>query len=329
MPRRAPGLSGAAAPAALPALAAAAPGLAALIGDFLDWLRHQRRASPRTVDAYGADISAFLGFLARHRGGAVDGAMLAELPRVDLRAWLASRHAAGLAARSNARALAAVKALYRWAARCGHWDNPVVPALRGPRLPRGLPRPLAVDEAREALDSVADQADTPWIAARDTAILALLYGCGLRIGEALSLDRDVVPIGDDLLVRGKGGKQRRVPVLPVVRAALDAYLRLAPAGGGAGTPLFRGARGGRLRAEIVQRRVRALRAALGLPDHATPHALRHSFATHLLGSGADLRAIQELLGHASLATTQRYTEVDAARMLAVYAASHPRARGGG
>lgn len=315
-----------AAPARLAASTHAAPDLAAACGDWLAWLAHERRASHHTLDAYGRDVAAFLGFLAEHHGRAVDAALLSSLARGDLRSWLARRHADGLSAASSARALSAVKALFRYAARHRHWTNEAVLAFRGPKIPRALPRPLGEDDARATLETIEAMAEEPWIAARDTAVVTLLYGCGLRIGEALALNRDVLPLGDTLRILGKGRKQRDVPVLPAVHAALDDYLRRCPHAGGPRTPLFLGARGGRLRPEIVQLRLRQLRAALGLPDHTTPHALRHSFATHLLGAGVDLRAIQDLLGHASLATTQRYTGVDAARMLDVYARAHPRAR---
>lgn len=315
------------APARLAASMHAAPGLAAACGDWLAWLAHERRASRHTLDAYGRDVAAFLGFLAGHHGRAVDAGLLGALTRGDLRAWLARRHADGLSAASSARALSAVKALFRYAARQRHWTNEAVLAFRAPRIPRALPRPLGEADARATLETIEAMAEEPWIAARDTAVVTLLYGCGLRIGEALALNRDVLPIGETLRVLGKGRKQRDVPVLPAVRAALEAYLRQCPHGGGARAPLFLGARGARLRPEIVQLRLRQLRVALGLPEHTTPHALRHSFATHLLGAGADLRAIQDLLGHASLSTTQRYTSVDAVRMLDVYARAHPRARG--
>lgn len=306
---------------------AAAPDLERACGDWLAWLAHERRGSRHTLGAYRRDVAGLLGFLARHHGGAPSIATLAGLSRSDLRAWLAERHAARLVATSNARALSAVKSLYRWAARNDLWVNPRLLAFRGPKLPRALPHPLTVADAASALEAVAGLEDEPWIAARDTAVLTLLYGCGLRIDEALSLDRAVLPLGDELRVLGKGRKERVVPVLPVVREALDAYLRLCPIAVAAKrAPLFLGARGRRLQAGLIQRRMRQLRTALGLPDEATPHALRHSFATHLLSAGGDLRAIQELLGHASLSTTQRYTGVDAAQMLDVYARAHPRAR---
>jgi integrase/recombinase XerC len=304
----------------------AAPPLRAAIGDWLAWLAAEKRVSRHTLEAYARDVAGFIAFLAEHHGEPPSWARLVALKSGDLRAWLARRHFDGLAATSNARALSSVKALFRWADRQRLCHNAIVVAWRAPRLPRALPKPIAVDSARGVLDSVADLEDEPWIAARDTAVLALLYGCGLRIDEALALNRDVLPLGEQLRVTGKGRKTRLVPVLPVVAAAVADYVARCPHRPAARGPLFLGVKGRRLRAELIQARMRALRVALGLPDSATPHALRHSFATHLLASGADLRAIQELLGHASLSTTQRYTGVDAARMLAVYDAAHPRAK---
>jgi integrase/recombinase XerC len=300
--------------------------LAAAVEGFLSWLRHERRASSHSCAAYARDIGGFVSFMSRHLGGPLGPAGMARLTIGELRAWLAHRHAEGLAAASTARALSAVKSFQRWATRDGAWENAALLALRPPKMPKSLPRPLAEADARAALETVDAMAAEPWIAARDVAVLTLLYGCGLRIGEALALNRDALPLGDTLRVVGKGRKQRAVPVLPAVRAAVADYVRLCPFAGAKDTPLFLGARGGRLRAEIVQLALRRLRAALGLPDHATPHALRHSFATHLLSAGADLRAIQDLLGHASLTTTQRYTAVDPARMLEAYARAHPRAK---
>ncbi len=305
----------------------AAAEIEAACGDFLAWLENERRASRHTLAAYRSDIAGLLGFLAEHHGALPDGATLAQLSVGDLRAWLARRQRDGLVASSNARALSAVKTFFRWGERQKLWANARVAAFRGPKLPRGLPKPLNAEDAHAALDAVAAMEEEPWIGARDTAVLTLLYGSGLRIDEALSLDRDALPIGETLRVVGKGRKQRDVPVLAVVRDAIDAYLRLCPLPSPKRGPLFLGARGGRLRAELIQKRVRQLRVALGLPDHATPHALRHSFATHLLGAGGDLRAIQELLGHSSLATTQRYTAVDAVQLMAVYERAHPRAKG--
>ena len=311
-----------------PAPAGAAPPLAADLGDFLAWLGDERRASRHTLAAYARDIGAAIDFLAPHLGRAVDRAALGTLRAGDLRAWLARRRAEGIGAASNARALSALRAFFRWAERRRLWRNAEALALRGPKLPRAVPRALTADDATAALDLAGGDPDSPpWIAARDAAVLTLLWGAGLRIDEALSLDRAALPLGAELRVVGKGRKERIVPLLPAVRAAVETYLRLCPHPPARRGPLFLGLRGGRLRAELVQKRLRQVRAALGLPEHATPHALRHSFATHLLGSGADLRAIQELLGHASLSTTQRYTVVDTEHLLKVYERAHPRARG--
>ena len=310
----------------------AAADLAASVDDWQRWLRHERRASPHTLAAYRRDLASFLAFLSGHLGRAACLADLAALTRADFRAWLAARGAAELRATSTARALSVVRNLFRFLAKHERVSNTVLGTVRTPRLPRAVPKALTVGEAAEVVDAAGDFGGAPWIAKRDTAILALLYGCGLRLGEALALKRQDAPQarGDEiptLVVMGKGRKQRAVPVLPAVAAAIADYLAACPYAGEGDTPLFRGARGARLNPRLVQLRLQHLRARLGLPDSATPHALRHSFATHLLAGGGDLRAIQELLGHASLSTTQRYTEVDTAALLAVYDKAHPRARG--
>jgi integrase/recombinase XerC len=287
---------------------------------WLERLRHERRVSRHTLDGYARDLGAFLKFMAGHLGGPADLASLSKLEPADFRAFLAARRADGLAASSNARALSALRGFFAHLAREGLGGNPHAAALRGPKLPKSVPKALTAADAAAVLE-IED--DVPWIAARDRAVLSLLYGAGLRIDEALSLNSDVLPLGETLRVVGKGRKALDVPLLPEVRDAVAVYTNLRKPGGKM-APLFVGVRGKRLRAEIVQKRVRALRLDLGLPETATPHALRHSFATHLLGSGADLRAIQELLGHASLSTTQRYTAVDTERLLAVHEAAHPR-----
>ncbi len=306
----------------------AAPDLAAEIARWRRWLRDERRASPHTVAAYDRDLAAFLRFLTEHLGGAPSLAKLGRLGRADFRGWLARRAGAGLSAASTARALSVVRGFFRYLARHRGVANAALAAVGSPRLPRPVPKALSAAEAADALDAVGDLAERPWIAKRDRAVLTLLYGCGLRIGEALALNRADAAFGRSasLVVTGKGNKQRAVPVLPVVAAAIDDYLAACPFGGGPEAPLFVGARGGRLGPRQVQGRLQHLRALIGLPVTATPHALRHSFATHLLAGGGDLRAIQELLGHASLSTTQRYTEVDSAALLRVYEAAHPRAR---
>jgi integrase/recombinase XerC len=316
-------------PAAAARLTAAAD-LSAAVEDWQGWLAHERRASSHTLAAYRRDLVAFVAFLTGHLGNAPALADLARLTRADFRGWLAARSAAELQASSTARALSVVRNFFRFLARNGHGGNAALSTVRTPRLPRAVPKALTTAEAAEAVDAAGDHAREPWIAKRDTAILALLYGCGLRLGEALSLNRRDAPQthGDTiatLLVTGKGRKQRAVPVLPAVAAAIDDYLAACPHGADADAPLFRGVRGARLNPRLVQLRLQELRTRLGLPESATPHALRHSFATHLLAGGGDLRAIQELLGHASLSTTQRYTDVDAAALLAVYDKAHPRA----
>jgi integrase/recombinase XerC len=290
------------------------------------WLAVEKRCSRHTLVSYTHDLTGFFAFVGTHLGAPAGLADLAALRLADFRAWLAARRTNGLTAASNARALSTLRGFFRWLDRRGLVHNAQVTALRSPKLPKMLPKPLTVADAAVAVEDIAAFASEAWIAARDVAVLALLYGSGLRIDEALSLNRDALPIRNTLTVLGKGRKQRTVPVLPAVAAAIEDYLKQCPFQPGVNGPLFVGARGGRLRAEIIQAQMRKLRAAAGLPDTATPHALRHSFATHLLARGGDLRAIQELLGHASLSTTQRYTGVDVERLLEVYDKAHPRAR---
>lgn len=278
-----------------------------------------------TLEAYRADVAGFLTFLAMHHGGAPGLAALARVTQSDMRAWMAHERERGVGARSLARALSAVRSFSRWAAEREGFDATAVLAARSPRYRRKLPRPLSIEGARELLGTVGLQAREPWVAARDVAVVTLLYGCGLRISEALGLTGAALPLGEALRIRGKGGRERIVPLLPVARAAVEGYLRLAPYPPERDAPLFRGVRGGALGQRQIARVIEATRMQLGLPASATPHALRHSFATHLLASGGDLRTIQELLGHASLSTTQAYTGVDAARLMEAYKAAHPRA----
>jgi integrase/recombinase XerC len=305
------------------------PDLAAMVAEWRDWLAHEKRKAPASVKAYQTDLAGFLAFLCVHRGEPPDLEGLVGLKANDFRAWLAVRHQRGLARTSTARALAAVRGFYRFLDRHHGRHNPALAALRTPRLQRRLPRPLSSDQAAELLESAPALAKSDWLARRDVALLLLLYGAGLRIGEALGLSRGA--LGDEpaalrtLVVTGKGSKQRLVPVLSVIGEALSAYLACCPFALGARDPLFIGVRGKRLQDAVVRRQVRDLRRLLGLPESATPHALRHSFATHLLAGGADLRAIQELLGHASLSTTQGYTGVDSERLMRMYDRSHPRA----
>ena len=309
-------------------LIAAAPDLQAAIRDWQVWLKNEKRASPHTCLAYGRDLGQFLAFITEHLGHPPALADLSRLATTDFRAWLAARSRVGLKRTSTARALSTLRGFFRWLKRRGLADNTALAVLRTPKLPKAVPKALTAAEAAEAVDSVAELSDDDWVGKRDCAVLLLLYGCGLRVGEALGLTRAEAPKPgqETLLVTGKGNKQRMVPLLPVVTAAIADYLAACPFAQDNSSPLFLGKRGGKLSARRVQERLQGLRHLLGLPDSATPHALRHSFATHLLAGGGDLRAIQELLGHASLASTQRYTEVDVAGLLAVYDRAHPRAQ---
>jgi integrase/recombinase XerC len=294
---------------------------------FLAHLMGERRASPRTGEAYGRDLLAFLDFLAEHLGKRPLLCDLVELQARDFRAYLAKRRAGpdGLSPRSAARALAAIRSFFRYMARRYGVKNDELALVLGPKLARSLPRPVSEDAARAVLDLAASDDDAPWIGARDAAVLALLYGAGLRISEALSLIGADFPLGDGLRIVGKGGKERLVPVLKPVAQAVARYVTLCPHPLGPSSPLFRAKRGGALSPRTIQLRMESLRARLGLPATATPHALRHAFATHLLAHGADLRAIQELLGHADLSTTQIYADVDADTLLGIYDQAHPRA----
>ena len=292
-----------------------------LIRDWDAHLAHEKRRSEHTRRAYIATAERFCAFLSQHRGGSVDGAMLASLTPNDLRAYLADRRAEGLGNASAARELSALRGFLRFVGGSGA----KVPPLRGPRVKKGLPRPVAPAEVMALAQDVEDNARQGWTGARDFALLLLLYGAGLRIGEALGLTGAALPLGDTLRVTGKRNKTRIVPILPVVAAAVARYVEACPYPFANETPLFLGARGGPLQPGVVRASVRAARRALGLPERTTPHALRHSFATHLLAGGADLRSLQELLGHASLASTQVYTAVDAAHLLDIYRSAHPRA----
>ena len=312
------------------ALVPAAPDLAARVSA---WLRHlglERRLSPHSLDGYGRDVRQFLGFIAERFEAPPTTADFVGLAPADLRAFLARRRADGVEGRSLMRALASLRSLARYLERAGAGRASAFSAIRAPRLARSLPKPIGVADAiaMTQTDIRDGEARDPWILARDAAVLALLYGAGLRIAEALSIRRADAPIGalDSVTILGKGSKTRVAPVIAPVRAAIEDYLKLCPYALKPEGPLFVGAKGGPLRSRIIQLAVARLRGALGLPDSATPHALRHSFATHLLGRGGDLRTIQELLGHASLSTTQIYTAVDSARLMDAYRAAHPRAR---
>ncbi|SNB61429.1 integrase/recombinase XerC [Arboricoccus pini] len=307
----------------------AADDLAQLAKAWLDSLRHERRLSPRTLAAYQSDLADFVGFMQEHLAEEVSVASLMALRPADFRAWLAKRHNEGLAKSSTARSMAGVRGFFAWMDKRHGLHNPSLKAIRTASFRRPLPRPLAASQAIAVTEMAGDLGATGWIADRDRAVLVLLYGAGLRIGEAIGLDRRAVGVDPTALVElrvvGKGQKERIVPILPVIAAAIAQYLASCPFVLPADGPLFVGARGGRLQPSLVQAQMRRLRQHLDLPETATPHALRHSFATHLLSAGTDLRAIQELLGHKSLSTTQIYTAVDGSRLQAVFAKAHPRA----
>jgi integrase/recombinase XerC len=294
---------------------------------WLDHLDREKRASPRTLEAYEGCSQAYIGFLQRHRGDRITLVDLSEVSAADLRAYLASRRAGphALSPRSLSQALSAIRSFHRFLDRRLATPNGAVALVRGPKIRPGAPRPVSEAQARALIAEAVGEGAEAWRGARDQAVLTLLWGCGLRISEALSLQRRDAPLPQSLRVTGKGGKTRLVPVLPLVREQVETYLQVLPYTLEADDSLFRADRGGPLRPRQVQGLVQRLRSRLGLSERATPHALRHAFATHLLGAGADLRSIQELLGHASLSTTQRYTAVDAARLLDAYSHAHPRA----
>jgi integrase/recombinase XerC len=289
----------------------------------MQWAAHlarDRRRSAHTVRAYRTSAERLVAFLQAHWGERPTAATLARVSAADLRAFMAARRGKGLGNASAARELSAVRGFLAFVA-----PDEAMPRLRGPRVKPGVPRPIAPDEVMALAGEVADEAAEPWVGARDWAVLLLLYGAGLRIGEAIALPARVLPLGETLTVTGKLDKTRIVPLLPQVRAAVEAYAAQMPWAPAPDEPLFRGVKGGPLSPGMIRRSVRAARGRLGLGERTTPHALRHSFATHLLGRGADLRALQELLGHASLSSTQIYTAVDAAHLLDVYRNAHPRA----
>jgi integrase/recombinase XerC len=290
------------------------------------WMRELgsvKRLAPNTLEAYGRDLSQFMSFLAGHMGGPISLQSLKELRAADIRAFMAQRREESLGSRSLARVLSALKSFFAFLEREGILATEALNAIRTPKIPRSLPKALTVVEAKQTITATDEMEDRPWIAARDMAVIALCYGAGLRISEALALTKGDLE-SDVLRVTGKGGKIRMVPLISPVRQAIEEYLKLSPFKLWPEDPLFRGVRGGVLSPRLIQLRMEQLRSALGLPPSATPHALRHSFATHLLGKGGDLRAIQELLGHASLSTTQIYTAVDTERLMESYAKAHPR-----
>jgi integrase/recombinase XerC len=296
------------------------------IEDWQRWIGDERRSSAHTLDAYSRDLAAFLTFLSDHLGSVPTLDDLNNLQASDFRSFLAHRLTGGIAQSSLARSMSTLRNFFRFLDKTGRASNATINAVRAPRPAPPVPKAIAAAEAIDLIDAAGSLSDTPWIAKRDAALFTLLYGCGLRIDEALSLNQADMPDDDAMVITGKGNKQRVVPVLPIVRDSIADYVKACPYTPKPDGPLFLGARGGRLNPGVVQRQMRKLRGLLGLPSTATPHALRHSFATHLLGAGGDLRTIQELLGHASLTTTQRYTSVDSERLIAVYDDAHPRAR---
>jgi integrase/recombinase XerC len=306
---------------------AIAPDVAAEIGRWLRFLGAEKRMSGKTLEAYQRDAGQFLGFLADHLGGAPSLKQLGKLTPADVRAFMAARRSDGMSSRSLMRVLAGARSFARFLERNGKGKVGALAAVRAPKVAKTLPKPLTIAAAKRISDTElrAGEDREPWIIARDAAVLALCYGSGLRISEALSLKRKDAGASDVVTVTGKGNKTRMAPVLPQVAKLVADYVALCPYALPDDGPLFVGARGGPLSPRIVQLAMARLRGALGLPDTATPHALRHSFATHLLARGGDLRAIQELLGHASLSTTQIYTAVDSERLLEVYSSAHPRA----
>lgn len=301
---------------------------AALSDALARWLDHERAlagAAENTLKAYQSDVLGFLAFMTQHNGATQGLGPVAQIGIRDMRSWMAHERGRGIGARSLARALSAVKSFYRWMAEREGFEATAVLSTRAPKFQAKLPRPLATDAATAMIDTVELQAREPWVAARDSAVVTLLYGCGLRISEALGLTGADAPLPPVLRIVGKGGKERIVPVIDVARDAVDAYLKACPHPLEPNAPLFRGVRGGALSPRAIQKVMEQARLQLGLPATATPHAMRHSFATHLLTAGGDLRTIQELLGHASLSTTQAYTAVDAARLMEVYDKAHPKA----
>lgn len=302
-----------------------APALSDALGNWLSGQRALAGAAENTLKAYQADVLGFLAFMTEHNGGSQGLAPIARVTVRDMRAWMAHERGRGVGARSLARSLSAVKSFYRWLAEREGFEPTAVLSARAPKFQRKLPRPLEVDAASDMIETVELQSNDPWIAARDAAVVTLLYGCGLRISEALGLTGRDVPLPDVLRIVGKGNKERIVPVITPARDAVDTYLRLCPYPVAEDAPIFRATRGGVLSPRAIQKVMEKARLQLGLPATATPHAMRHSFATHLLAAGGDLRTIQELLGHASLSTTQAYTAVDAAHLMSVYEKAHPKA----
>lgn len=293
--------------------------------NWLDGLRALSGRSENTLTAYRGDVSEFLSFMTLHHSESQGMAAIARITISDMRAWMADQRASGVGSRSLARKLSAVKTFYRWLSEREGFEPTAVLSTRAPKFTQKLPRPMAEDAARAMIETVEMQSASDWVSARDVAVVTLLYGCGLRISEALSLTGADTPLPNSLRITGKGNKERVVPVLPVAQTAVDQYVKLCPHTQSREKALFRGVRGGPLNPRAIQGVMAKARQQLGLPSTVTPHAMRHSFATHLLSAGGDLRTIQELLGHASLSTTQAYTAVDTARLMEVYNRTHPKA----
>lgn len=296
------------------------------IEEWQRWLRTERRCSGHTAAAYGRDLAVFLNFLQDYTAGTPSFKTLKDMEVTDFRAYLAARTQAGISRTSLARNLSTLRNFFKFLERNALLSNPAIGVIHSPSLPKALPKPLTREQAVNVIKTAGELQEEPWLAKRDMAFVTLLYGCGLRISEALALDVKDRPKAEMMTILGKGRKERVVPVLPIVRQAIEAYLKSRPDGAPANAPLFIGVRGERVNPGVMQRQMRRIREMLGLPDTATPHALRHSFATHLLSGGGDLRTIQELLGHESLSTTQRYTGLDADTMMDVYTHAHPRAK---
>lgn len=304
----------------------AAPDLAEKFGQWVDYLALEKRFSRHTLRAYVADLHYFFDFLTQHDGAPPSMQRLGDASVRDFRSWLTKKTVEGAGAATRARSLSSVRNFLKWLDRNGHLHNPAMDSVRTPKLPKKLPRALAPRHAREVIEHAEETPREPWAGLRDRALFMLLYGCGLRIDEALKLNYGDRPGNGELRVMGKGSKERQVPVIPVVEKMLGEYLAACPYPFDKDTPLFLGSRGKRLNQGVAQRDLRNLRKRIGLPESVTPHALRHSFATHILVNGADLRTIQELLGHASVSTTQRYTDFDNAQLMQIYMNAHPRAK---
>jgi len=300
--------------------------LRAAIAEWQTWLGAERRAAAHTLEAYTSDLEGFLTFLSAYKGARIALGLLGDLKLTDFRAWLADQAGKSIGAASRARELAGVRSFFRWLDRTGRMHNAAIDLLHAPKTPKRLPRPVSETSTQDILEGARDSANQDWIGLRDEALFTLLYGAGLRISEALGLKWRDLRQGDRITVTGKGSKQRQVPLLPLVKATLEKYRVAGPFAGEPNAFIFVGARGQGLNPGVAQRQLRNLRRLLGLPDSVTPHALRHSFATHLLADGVDLRSLQELLGHSSLSTTQLYTRIESSQLAATYRAAHPRAR---